>query len=234
MLRGFAWSNKDYVNLNEIKNDCGVKFSPKSQWYVNKTSQFGFAAKGGHNKEPHNHLDIGHFIYHKNGAQIFVDLGSGLYDAIYFSDRRYEVLEPSYLSHSVPTIDGKGQKFGITYAARSVSAGDDFFELDIAGAYSSDKLTSLVRRFDIADNSVTLTDTYTLASDAELVERFVTRLEPRVISDGVIAVAKTTLSYDNNSVASCSFEKLTSPKNECYAINLALKPGVRRFTCTIS
>lgn len=49
---------------------------PAAQWMIYKNAQGnGFAAKGGHNDENHNHNDVGHFLCVYNGELLLTDLG---------------------------------------------------------------------------------------------------------------------------------------------------------------
>ena len=48
------------------------------------------AAKGGCNGEFHNHNDVGTFIIYKNGERFICDSGNKTYNALTFSDKRYE------------------------------------------------------------------------------------------------------------------------------------------------
>ena len=217
-------------DVSEKENDCF--YSPKAEWYVNKNSQFALAAKGGNNKEPHNHNDIGHFVFAKDNRQIFADLGSGVYDKNYFSPRRYESFEPSSFAHSIPLIDGAGQLPGEQYASKNARAGADFFEVDIAGAYGIEKLKSLCRRFDISTDSVTVTDRFDISGDVKIVERFITLAEPARVGDNQIAVDGATLEFSAG-VASVQISKKATAKNECYIIDLALAGGVTHFVATI-
>ena len=232
ILRAATWINKEYTKRDEIGNDSNYFYFAKSQWYVNKTRQYGFAAKGGHNKEPHNHLDVGSFIFAKNGRQIFADLGSGLYTMDYFSDKRYESFEPSSFSHSQPIISGEGQKPGIEYAAKNICATDSSFSLDIADAYAIDGVKSILRRFDILEEGIKLTDKFLLTEEKAITERFVTYAQPRVICEGEIEVDGSLLSYGDE-VESCKIEKVVTPVHECYVIDLVLRDTSSTFTCTV-
>ncbi|MBB6675676.1 hypothetical protein [Cohnella nanjingensis] len=64
----------------------GSWYLPDAAWLVSRHAgsegRFGFAAKGGHNDEPHNHADAGHFILLADDEPEFAaDLGSGEYTA---------------------------------------------------------------------------------------------------------------------------------------------------------
>ena len=94
---------------------------PSAQWSIcHGASGGGFAIKGGHNAEPHNHNDIGSFIYALGDHPLLTDLGAGEYTAQYFRDEtRYDYICCSSLGHNVPVINGCGQKAGREYACES-------------------------------------------------------------------------------------------------------------------
>ncbi len=232
ILRAATWADEKYRDFNEVESSSNYYYAPKSQWYVNKTSQYAFAAKGGHNKEPHNHNDIGSFIFAKQGRQIFTDLGSGVYTKDYFSTRRYEIFEPSSFSHSIPIIDGEGQLFGAEYAAKVIEANESVFTLDIGGAYGSENINSIVRCFNISLDKISMTDSFDVKKDLAITERFVTRAEPSLTENGKIEVDGVTLIFGDE-VESCHIEKKVTENHECYLIDLALKLGATKFSCEI-
>jgi hypothetical protein len=178
-LGGETWEAADY-------------YLEDAQWLVSRhataTGRYGFAAKGGHNDEPHNHNDVGQFILTADGAVFLADLGCGEYTARYFGPERYSYDCNGSQGHSLPIVDGHVQAAGAESAARSVqvSLGDDAdrFRLDMASAYRLPQLSSLVRTFTWRKTEMpllVLEDSYEFASaPASIVERFVTRLEPRL------------------------------------------------------
>ncbi|MFX3636198.1 MAG: hypothetical protein ACE3L7_29425 [Candidatus Pristimantibacillus sp.] len=102
-------------------------------------STYSFAAKGGHNDEPHNHNDIGHFILHADGDAYLADLGSGMYSAKYFGPERYSIWCNGSQGHSVPIIGGKYQSTGRTAGAVVLEAvnspDEDRMTLEMSAAY---------------------------------------------------------------------------------------------------
>ncbi len=82
--------------------------SPKGEPGV----MLAFSAKAGHNNEPHNHNDLGHFILHGGGENLLCDLGAGLYTKAYFSPGRESIINISSSGHSVPVINGTMQQSG--------------------------------------------------------------------------------------------------------------------------
>lgn len=133
----------------------GTIFSRESGWLISKYhSEFGsfsFAAKGGHNNEPHNHNDLGHFMLHENSEVFVKDLGSGLYTKDYFGDKRYSFLCNGSQGHSVPIINHQFQEHGSDRLAAilniALAEDVDIFELDIAKAYDVPALKALTRKF---------------------------------------------------------------------------------------
>ncbi|MBR5140134.1 MAG: heparinase II/III family protein [Clostridia bacterium] len=188
--------------VDELDEDVGDNYdsefyAPSAHWYIKHTPSFGFAAKGGHNKELHNHNDVGHFIYAKNGKQILCDIGVGIYTASYFSSERYENLEPSSRCHSVPIIDGELQKPGKEFAARDFKYENGVLTLDISRAYGIfDEDERIDRRFDINDGGFKLTDSFTFNKERSVTERIMTRIEPNLSTNGLIVIDGTEIKYD--------------------------------------
>jgi hypothetical protein len=182
-LGGAAWEAADY-------------YLDDAQWLVSRhataSGRYGFAAKGGHNAEPHNHNDVGQFILTAGGEAFLADLGCGEYTDRYFGPERYSYDCNGSQGHSVPIIDGQVQAAGAESAARGVqmSLGDDEdrFRLDLAPAYRLPQLSSLVRTFTWRKTEtplLVLEDSFEFASaPASIVERFVTQLEPRLEESG--------------------------------------------------
>lgn len=108
-----------------------------------------FAIKAGNNNEPHNHLDIGQFIFHVFGQDYLCDWGSGLYTKDYFSSKRYENPFCNTDGHSVIFIDGISQQPGSQYCGKIVEATtsdqQDLILLDMTDAYPGELVEKIVR-----------------------------------------------------------------------------------------
>jgi hypothetical protein len=191
-LRDFSQSLRDLLWTEtheppEFKPEPLV-ILPDAQWLIANAGETAFAAKGGHNDEPHNHNDVGSFLYAKKGKMVICDLGSGQYTKDYFNENRYTVFCAQSLSHSVPLINGEGQKPGRAYEAGECRIGPGAeMVLDIAGAYGSGKegLLSLKRRFvfDPSCGGLTLEDRFLFSTDrlpVSIIERFVTLWPPQI------------------------------------------------------
>ena len=72
-------------------------------------SSMSVSFKGGHNRESHNHNDVGTYIIALDGVPMVLDPGGEVYTARTFSPRRYESKLLNSYGHSVPRINGKLQ-----------------------------------------------------------------------------------------------------------------------------
>ncbi|MEH7480924.1 heparinase II/III family protein [Neobacillus drentensis] len=161
-------------------------YSKESAWFISRhhseSGSFSFAAKGGHNGEPHNHNDIGHFIIQGNNEVLLKDLGSGLYTKDYFNEKRYSFLCNGSQGHSVPIINHQFQKAGSTRFGdiRTALLDQDVetFALDIENAYEVETLQKLTRKFTWMKKNqpkLILEDSYSFTEKPDsIVERLIT------------------------------------------------------------
>ena len=189
VTRNLAWI--DATQFGGAVHD-GTFFLPDLAWLIDRHSVGGatlaFSAKGGHNDEPHNHNDLGHFILHVGGESLLADLGAGTYTRQYFGPERYQAIHTGSHGHSVPQIGGQLQRAGREYAATLLGyerqPGGATFALDLTRAYALADLQSFVRAFEWSLNAAAgaatlrLTDTLRLAAPAALDECFVSRRAP--------------------------------------------------------
>ncbi|MGG1551579.1 hypothetical protein [Paenibacillus ferrarius] len=195
-LRSVAWLNEPLLREREGLA-LGTDFLPEAQWMIARWQSgeqtVSFAAKGGHNDEPHNHNDIGNFIWLADGVRWLDDLGSGRYTKAYFGPERYSILCNSSAGHNVPIINGEQQQAGRDYAGQVLDVAfsdiEDRYKLDISKAYTVHGLESLEREFaiDKVEGKLTLTDTFTFSTPgAAITERFVTLVQPVIATEGEI------------------------------------------------
>jgi hypothetical protein len=191
-LRNIFWT--DPTLLNEQLPDA-ANFFPNLQWVINRRGGLGFAAKGGHNDEPHNHNDLGQFILHLNGENLLADLGAGLYVRDYFRGDRYSFLHAGSQGHSVPVINGQFQAGGTQHASKVLlyelkTNGLDF-ELDLTAAYPEVAgLTSFSRKFGWQVESnigrLELTDFFRFKNmPGSLEEIFISLHQPKITTQNV-------------------------------------------------
>lgn len=168
---------------------------PEAQWCVAASRNgVGFACKGGNNGEPHNHNDIGHFLYEAAGAELLADLGAGEYTARYFGPERYDILCNGSEGHSVPLVGGQPQLAGADRRCRDFEAGVHEglcqVKLELAGAYGCQGLTSLCRTltFSLTDGVLTVEDA---AVGAPVTENLITYIRPILTPEHILLRSKT-------------------------------------------
>ena len=165
---------------------------PAAQWCVgHSASGVGFACKGGNNGAPHNHNDIGHFIYEAGGVMLLTDLGLEEYTRDYFGPKRYERISCGSLGHSVPIVGGLGQGAGVEYRCGSFDAGEDGTAvLELHDAYPPGLLERFDRRFyfDLETGRLEVLDHFDLPSGGPgpILERLVTQIPPTITENRVL------------------------------------------------
>ena len=180
MVRNLIWTDK-FASDGSIGDF--FKYYEDAQWYINRSSKSVFAAKGGNNDEPHNHNDVGAFIFYANGEYVVDDLGWPEYDMAYFDlSKRYDYICASSLGHSVPIVDGKEQSFGSDKRANVLEVDEQGIAMDISLPYGLEQ-GSVTRKLTFLDGVVTLEDN--VSSGHKIVDRIVTRIKPELIENGV-------------------------------------------------
>ncbi|MCL6601501.1 MAG: heparinase II/III family protein [Paenibacillus sp.] len=194
-LRNLIWSKAGKEDEAWEAASC---YLPDASWLVSRhvsaAGTFGFAAKGGHNDEPHNHNDLGHFILSGRGEIYASDLGSGEYTADYFGTGRYRYDCNGSQGHSVPIIDGQyqgaGREFHSTVLHASAAGEQDELTLEMTQAYQITGVQSLVRSLVWYKEELPrleLTDAYRYeGKPARWTERFVTWREPKLLRPGAL------------------------------------------------
>jgi hypothetical protein len=169
-----------------------------------------FAAKGGHNDEPHNHNDLGHFIIHLGDDSLLVDLGAGVYTRQYFQEQRYEFVHTGSHGHSVPLINGQMQREGANHLAalihHELRVDGLTFALDLTHAYDDPTLETFTRTFDWSVDSVRhtailqLTDMFRFGSSGGRVDEcFVSLIQPKIEIDTIVWIGQhgsVTMPFD--------------------------------------
>jgi len=241
VLRDWVWRDSQAAS-GELRT--ASRYFPDAQWLLSRYETeagrcFGFAAKGGHNDEPHNHNDVGQFIWMVDGTVFAADLGSGEYTAAYFGAGRYEYDCNGSQGHSVPIVGGRGQEVGRAHAAAVLEAvageQEDVLRLDLRQVYRVPGLTSLVRelKWRKADECrLTLTDE--VAFEGELLgftERVVTFVPPNLAIEGTVRLTDggmTALIRYDSALLEVSAERRAysdhfGERREWYAIDWKLR-----------
>ncbi len=166
---------------------------PSAQWCMGNSENGCFMAiKGGHNAEPHNHNDVGSFLYGIGKEMFFTDLGAGEYVKEYFGEGRYGILCNRSMGHNVPLLCGAEQKSGREYAANRFEAWETYRYggglMELTDAYEAGRVEAFSRcfSFDKKTGELILEDYFAVGEEeAVITENFVTQYEPE-IRDGYI------------------------------------------------
>jgi hypothetical protein len=248
LVRNLVWS--DELAGSEKLRDAYYVFDRAGIVVSRKITapSVAFSAKGGHNDEPHNHNDLGSFIFCVGGKSLLVDPGGGIYSKQYFSEGRYDILSNSSRGHSVPIIDGRYQQAGREHEAKVLECKTDgihdLFALDLTRAYDAPNLAGLIRsfRFDKAQASLILCDEYHFESEpASVVERFVSFCRSEIIGKGRIRLSDGEACIDiiyDSSVLRCDLgsEKFLpnhSERETLYRIDLHVEKPVTEMRIEI-
>lgn len=148
---------------------------------------WGVAIKGGHNGEPHNHLDLGSYAVVSGSSWVFMDPGGERYNAQTFSDRRYESMFHNAFGHPVPIVAGRGQIIGAKARARFVATTFtgpvEEAVLDLTEAYDEPALKRLTRtfRFDGKGRTLTIEDEAEFSDPRSFSLAFIVPAEPMML-----------------------------------------------------
>ena len=159
-----------------------------AQWCIGKAvNGVGMACKGGHNAEPHNHNDVGSFLYVVGDDMLLVDLGAGEYTKAYFNEERYNIFCNNSFSHNVPIIAGNGQRAGKEYKCTFFEAVDGTdkgtVNLEFSQAYEKNLIHNIKREyvFDKINGNLEIKDVFdNVGQDIVITENLVTQYVPHV------------------------------------------------------
>ncbi len=171
LLRNLTWWDGTKVAEPPLRE----AFLPKSGIAKFVSGPAVLAIKAGHNDEPHNHNDIGSFVLCYDGVACLCDPGGGLYNADYFSKKRYDNVFANSYGHSVPRIGGKLQQPGKQFNGTIERTGDKSVAIRFENAYGIPELREASRRAALQDGTFTLEDTLAFnGAGMEVEEAFVT------------------------------------------------------------
>lgn len=201
LLRDYEWTKEleegSKMAENHLVNIVRHNVLPHAQWSICESkTNVGFAVKGGDNGEPHNHNDVGSFLYLVNGEQLFCDLGAGEYTAEYFGVDRYQILCNSSEGHNVPVVAGNFQKDGVMHKASSFEAdGRGETRIEFSGAYKEGTVEKLMRDafFSLEDGTLVITDSFVMAGTEALkgfTENLVTKGSVTLLENALLIQGK--------------------------------------------
>ena len=243
-LRTYTWLCEEYLTPDGAAQAEMTYFAPSVGWLVKRGVVYSFAAKGGHNCEPHNHHDVGSFLLAKDGRQILTDPGGGVYSRQYFGPPRYTFDACGSHGHSVPYFGTeeerreKGffygyQKDGKQFCARDVVFEGDTLTMDIAPAYGEAAVRRVLRSFRFLGDGFVLRDEFDVESGVAVTERLVS-LSPFEVREGVVVTDGVVLRFDPALCEVSVVEGNFRPDTAVYYLDLRLREGVKVMEVTVS
>ncbi|MBR7116510.1 MAG: heparinase II/III family protein [Clostridia bacterium] len=158
------------------------------------------AIKGGHNKESHNHNDVGSYVIYHSGEPVIIDAGSVSYTRDTFGKNRYTIWCMQSHYHNLPAFDGVGEHNGIEFCSTREVYDEDshLLTLGLEKAYRSDAGVIEYTRQALLDGGVaTVSDDIHLDSEREIDFRLMTHRMPEKLGDGKLMLnAGIVLEYD--------------------------------------
>jgi hypothetical protein len=228
------WWTDSRIFHTELKDEA--TYLSNRQWLLQRRKDCFFAAKGGNNKEQHNHNDVGSFVLAVDGALFLADLGAGIYTADYFGEKRYEYVQTRSRYHNLPLIQGQEQmSTAANCIVEQVTVNEDYVDItmELAMLYSLPELISLKRTIisDMAKGHILLKDMAKASEAIAIEEGFVSYQRPIHSEDGRIILAgekgQVTLSYDHTmldySLEELFLENHYGEKVSAYRLGLSLK-----------
>ncbi len=171
LLRNLTW----WDGVKAAEPPLRDAFMPKSGIAKLVSGSAVLAIKAGHNDEPHNHNDVGSFVLCFDGVAYLCDPGAGLYNADYFSAKRYQNVFANSYGHSVPRIGGKLQQQGRQFNGTMEHTGDKTVSIRFENAYGIPELREASRHATLKDGALTLEDGYVFnGAGLEVEEAFLT------------------------------------------------------------
>ena len=143
-----------------------LEYLPDLELAVLRKGNFILSAKGGFNKESHNHNDVGSFTLYDGETPVLVDIGISTYTRFTFDpSTRYSMIpwtRGSY--HNIPMINEKEQPFGEEYRADSFAADEGGIDISFPRAYPSDSsINGLARSLELTYSALLITDRFDFA-----------------------------------------------------------------------
>jgi len=174
------------------------------------TSGLFFAMKGGHNRESHNHNDVGHFVVYDDAKPLIIDVGVGTYCANTFNENRYKIWTMRSCYHNLPSFEGVDQMNGFRFHSDNAKYEEEYNRLtmDLKNAYPEGSgLVRFIRSGELHDGEVKITDRIELNDSKKITFHFMTADQPIIVKNGVIQLSDKRNLYCDESLEA-SIEKI--------------------------
>ena len=140
---------------------------PDMQLAVLRRGDWICSVKGGHNRESHNHNDVGSLELYHGVTPVLVDVGINTYTRFTFTtETRYTMIpwtQSAY--HNLPLCNGEGQAFGREYRADGFEVREGSVSVSFARAYAPEAgVAGLTREVTLTEGGMTYTDRFVFAN----------------------------------------------------------------------
>ena len=209
------------------------------------TAGLFFAMKGGHNRESHNHNDIGHFVVYDNGNPLIIDVGVGTYCADTFNENRYKIWTMRSCYHNLPSFGDVDQMNGFDFHSDDVCYDEENNRLSMELKYAYPKESSLVRFVrsgELNNGEIKITDDIEMNEQKKITFHFMCADQPTISENGIIQLSQQRkLYYDDRLEVTIEKIQIEDPaivnnwcREEVYRILLSTeKLQKNRFEFTI-
>ena len=186
--------------------------------------------KGGHNKQSHNHMDLGHFSLFNKNCPVIIDVGRGIYSRTCFSGQRYTLWNLNATGHNGARFDDMPQGLGLEYAVKLDCQGDTLV-CDLTGAFMPEnKVSSYIRKidFDRTNGAAELMEEARFEGEKEICISFYTPVEPGEIGTNSLLLNDIKLSCEGIDLASVvkvdwADQKINSVWGDLWRIDLSCR-----------
>ena len=173
-------------------------------------SGFFFAMKGGHNRESHNHNDVGHFLIYDNGEPLIVDIGVGTYCADTFNENRYKIWTMRSCYHNLPSFNDIDQKNGFEFHSDDAQYDPEQNQLSMSlkNAYPKEsKVHQFLRTGKLENGVVKIKDEIELEEEGTVKFHFMTIEKPKQKENGILQLNDQRCLYYNQEL-DCLIEEI--------------------------
>lgn len=186
--------------------------------------------KGGHNKQSHNHMDLGHFsLWYKN-APVIIDVGRGIYNKTCFSEYRYTLWNLNNKGHNAARFNRELQGIGLEYTGVLVN-GNNSVDCDLSQAFKSETGIKSYRRQVAAqweNKRIIISESADFEGEKCIEISFYTPVEPGIIKDNKLMLGGVELACSGIELSEVvkvdwADSKITEVWGDLWEINLRVK-----------
>ena len=158
------------------------------------------AIKGGHNKQSHNHNDVGSYIIYNNGAPSVIDPGNVTYTRDVFGPNRYTIWAMQSHYHNLPAFDGLGEPNGMGYTSTNEVYDEEEHTLSLGLEKAFDRAVDIegyTRTAHHEEGLILIGEDIRLGSEREIDFRLMTPRRPEILGECKLGLAAgVVLEYD--------------------------------------